>query len=122
MYLFDPNKVEVEAVLAPSLNFVPGRGLRYAVSFDDQAPQIIDVLAHNTVEDWSKSVVDNVRISTSTHAFTGTGYHTLKFFMVDPGIVLEKLVVQLGAVRASYLGPPASYRVPVQAPMQRPPN
>lgn len=122
MYLFDPNKVEVEAVLAPSLNFVPGRGLRYAVSFDDQAPQIIDVLAHNTVEDWSKSVEDNVRISTSTHAFTGTGYHTLKFFMVDPGIVLEKLVVQLGAVRASYLGPPESYRVPVQAPMQRPPN
>ena len=39
MYLFDPGKVEVEAILSPTLNFVPGRGLRYAISFDDQPPQ-----------------------------------------------------------------------------------
>ena len=31
MYLFNPGKVEVEAILAPTLNFVPGRGLRYAI-------------------------------------------------------------------------------------------
>ena len=49
MYLFDPAKVEVEAVLAPTLNYVPGRGLRYAISFDDEKPQVIDVLAKNTV-------------------------------------------------------------------------
>jgi hypothetical protein len=122
MYLFDPSKVEVEAILAPSLNFVPGRGLRYAIAFDDQTPQTMDALARNSIEDWSKSVEDNVRISTSTHAVAGTGYHTLKFFMVDPGIVLEKLIVQLGAVRPSYLGPPESYSGPVQASMQRTPN
>jgi hypothetical protein len=110
MYLFDPGEVKVEAILAPSLNFVPGRGLRYAIAFDNQPPQIVDALAHNSVEDWSKSVEDNVRLSTSTHTLAGSGYHTLKFFMVDPGIVLEKLVVQLGTVAPSYLGPPESYR------------
>ena len=40
MYLFHAGKVEVEVTLAPSLNFVPGRGLRYAISFDDQPPQV----------------------------------------------------------------------------------
>jgi len=110
MYLFDPDKVEVEAILGPSLNFVPGRGLRYAVAFDDQAPQVVDMLAENTAQDWSKSVEDNVRISTSNHTLAGTGYHTLKIWMVDPGIVLEKLVVKLGPVRPSYLGPPESFR------------
>jgi Glycosyl hydrolase family 115/Gylcosyl hydrolase family 115 C-terminal domain len=109
MYLFDPSKVEVEAILGPSLNFVPGRGLRYAVSFDDQAPQVVDMLAQNTVLDWSKAVEDNARISTSSHTLTGTGYHTLKIWMVDPGIVLEKLVVKLGPVRPSYLGAPESF-------------
>jgi hypothetical protein len=109
LYLFDPHTVEVEAILAPTLNFVPGRGLRYAISFDDGVPQIIDALAQHTVKDWETSVKDGVRKVTSTHSPAGTGYHTLKFWMVDPGVVLEKLVVNLGGVKPSYLGPPESF-------------
>jgi hypothetical protein len=110
MYLFDPGKVEVEAILGPTLNFVPGRGLRYAVSFDDQKLQIIDALAQNSLQDWETSVKDNVRKSVSKHNVGGTGYHTLKLWMVDPGVVVEKIVVNLGGVRPSYLGPVESYR------------
>jgi Glycosyl hydrolase family 115/Gylcosyl hydrolase family 115 C-terminal domain len=110
VYLFNPGRIEVEAILGPTLNFVPGRGLRYAVSFDDQAPQIVDALAHNSVDDWATSVKDSVRTVTSEHTVAGAGYHTLKFCMVDPGVVLEKLVLNLGRVKPSYLGPPESYR------------
>jgi hypothetical protein len=109
IYLFDPKQVQVEAILAPSLNFVPGRGLRYGVSFDDQAPQIIDALAHNSAQDWSTAVEDSVRKTVSVHSVAGSGYHVLKFWMVDPGVVLQKLVVDLGGVRPSYLGPPESF-------------
>jgi hypothetical protein len=109
MYLFDPGEVTVEAIVAPTLNFVPGRGLRFAVSFDDQPLQIVDALAENSLKDWEKSVEDSVRKIRSTHKLSGTGYHTLKFWMVDPGVVLEKLVVDLGGVKPSYLGPPESY-------------
>jgi len=110
MYLFDPREVEVEAILAPTLNFVPGRGLRYAVSFDDQPPQVIDALAQNSQADWETSVKDNVRKLRTVHTLAGSGAHTLKFWMVDPGVVLEKLVVDLGGAQPSYLGPPESYR------------
>ena len=110
MYLFHPGQVEVEAILAPTLNFMPGRGLRFALSFDDQPPQVIDALAHNSVNDWAQSVEDSVRKVRSTHVVSGAGYHTLKFWMVDPGAVLQRLVVNTGGVKPSYLGPPESYR------------
>jgi hypothetical protein len=110
MYLFDPGEVHLEAILAPTLNFVPGRGFRFAISFDGQPPQVVDALAQNSQKDWETSVEDSVRKVVSTHKLAGTGYHTLKFWMVDPGVVLEKLVVDLGGVKSSYLGPPESYR------------
>jgi hypothetical protein len=110
IYLFHAGPIEVEAILAPTLNFVPGRGLRYAISFDDQPPQIIDALARSSLADWEKSVANSVRKVTSTHILAGPGYHTLKIWMVDPGVVLQKLVVDLGGVKPRYLGPPESYR------------
>jgi hypothetical protein len=114
MYLFSTGKVDVAAILAPTLNFVPSRGLQYAVSFDDEAPQVVTVIpqkysAQNGNQDWEESVKDNARCGHTSHTLTKSGYHTLKFWMVDPGIVLSKLVVDLGGVKPSYLGPPESY-------------
>jgi len=114
MYLFSTGKVEVAAIMAPTLNFVPGRGLQYAVSFDDEAPQVVTVVpqkysAQNGNRDWEKSVEDNARYGHTTHTLAKSGYHTLKFWMVDPGVVLSKLVVDPGGVKSSYLGPPESF-------------
>ena len=110
MYLFDAGTVRVHAIIAPTLNFVPGRGLRFAVSFDEQPPQTIDALAHDSLRDWEESVKDSVRTVTSTYSLAKPGYHILKVWMVDPGVVLQKLIVDLGGLKPSYLGPPESYR------------
>jgi hypothetical protein len=132
MYLFDTGKVSVQAILAPTLNFVPGRGLRYAVSFDDGPPVAVDALADDSQQAWASAVSDGVRKVTTMLQVPSAGYHTLKFRMIDPGVVLEKLVVGFAnpdapafpgkgaplepTVPASYLGPPESYhRMPVAA-------
>ncbi|TCK73986.1 glycosyl hydrolase family 115 (putative glucuronidase) [Acidipila rosea] len=109
MYLFDSGKFNIEAILAPTLRFVPGRGLRYMLSIDDQPPLLVDALAHDSEKNWATDVKDGVRKVTSTLSVNTPGYHTLKFWMVDPGVVLEKLVVSHGSVAPSYLGPPESY-------------
>ncbi|MBN1568091.1 MAG: glycosyl hydrolase 115 family protein [Acidobacteria bacterium] len=114
MYLFNPQKVDVLATIAPTLNFVPDRGLRCAVSFDDQPPRIIDIVpkgfdARNGNREWEESVRNACRVARSTHTLSNPGHHTLKFWMVDPGVVLQKIVVDLGGLKRSYLGPPESY-------------
>jgi len=118
IYLFKTGKLAVLATVAPTLNFVPGRGLRYAVSFDDEPPQTIEIVpkdfdARNGNREWEDSVRNAARLVRSTHTLSSAGYHTLKIWMVDPAVVLEKIVVDLGGQRPSYLGPPKSARIRV---------
>jgi hypothetical protein len=101
-------------VFAPVLNYVPGRGVRFAISFDDETPQILDIVpkdfdARNGNREWEESVRNASRTISSSHQVSGVGYHTLKIRMVDPGVVLQKIVVDAGGLKPSYLGPSESY-------------
>ncbi len=120
MYLFSTGEVAVVGTFGPTLNFIHGRPLRYAVSFDDEAPQTVmlvpaDYNAQNGNRDWEMSVINNGRMSRTIHTISSRGYHTLKIRMIDPGVVLEKLVVCFpgdslgGGLKPSYLGPPESF-------------
>jgi Glycosyl hydrolase family 115/Gylcosyl hydrolase family 115 C-terminal domain len=106
MYLFHAGEVGVEAIVDPTLGVTPGRGLRYAIAFDDERPQVVNILADSSVEAWATAVKDSVREANSRHMISNPGHHTLKIWMVDPGVVLQKVIVDLGGVKSSYLGPP----------------
>jgi hypothetical protein len=101
--------MRLQLILAPTENFVPGRGLRFAVSVDDGPCQIVDALAQNTDRDWSIAVSDNAKKVTVPLTITAPGEHVLKIWYVDPGVVLERLVLSKNALPPSYLGPPESY-------------
>jgi len=109
MYLYDTGSFTMQAIVAPTLNFVPGRGLRFAVSVDDGPRTVVDVLEHNTQNDWQQAVSDGVRKISIPLSISNPGYHTLKVWMVDPGVVLERIVLAHGQLLPSYLGPPESF-------------
>lgn len=115
MWLSTTGTVTVTTILSPALNFDPQRGVRLAVSFDDEAPQILTVVpkgytAGDGNRDWEESVKDGARKLKSQHTITATGAHTFKVWMVDPAIVIQKIVVDCGGVKPSYLAPPESLR------------
>ncbi len=111
MYLFGGGEVAVRAIVSPTLD-VHAAGLRYAVSFDDQPPQVVNIAADTTLRAWERWVSDNAIVTVTQHRLAGPGAHVLHFWMVDPDVVLQKLVVERGQVRPSYLGPPESYHRP----------
>jgi len=110
VYLFEPGKVNVQATLAPTLKFRPGAGLRYAVSIDDEPPRIVDVHADESERHWERIVSDGVAQFTTGHEVRAAGKHTLKFWALDSGLVLQRLVIDAGGLKPSYLGPQESPR------------
>jgi hypothetical protein len=107
LYTIDSGSTKVMLYCSPTLPFNESTGLRYAVSFDDETPQLINLHADHSERAWAQSVSDNIRISSSVHNLPKAGHHTLKIWAVDPGIVLQQIVIDWGGVRKSYLGPPA---------------
>lgn len=115
MYLFNSGKIKVKASFSPTQNFHNTEGLHYGISFDDEKPQIMNVHKNDTIPDWkypptwNQAVMENIKIITSDHFIENPGEHTLKFWMVDPGLVLQKIVVETEEIPFSYLGPPESF-------------
>jgi len=108
IYTYSKGDFKLSAYFSPTLNFHNRpAGLQYAVSVDDEQPQIISINSEDKNKSaWEKWVADNIIIKTTTHTLLGKGKHTVKYWMVDPGVVLQKLVLDFGGVKQSYLGPP----------------
>ncbi|MCP4454674.1 MAG: hypothetical protein GY809_24710, partial [Planctomycetes bacterium] len=75
-------------------------GVRVAVSVDDGDP----IMASRTRRD----VLDNLMTLKAKVDMPQQGAHRLKVWMVDPGVVIDKIIVDFGGVKDSYLGPPES--------------
>lgn len=89
--------------LAPTLNFNQNRGLSYAVSIDGGEEQVVNFNGKYRGElgIWQE---DPIIKSTTLHNIA-PGNHTLKFRPLNPAIVLEKITIDLGGMKPSFLGP-----------------
>ena len=111
-YLFTSGPVKAMAYLVPTHPIVSGRGLRYAIGFDGQPPQLVTVGADLQVPSraWFLNVLNSSTMGTSTHEIKTAGQHVLRIYAVDPGVVLDKIVLDLGGLKPSYLGPDETRR------------
>jgi Gylcosyl hydrolase family 115 C-terminal domain len=117
MNLFTTGQVQVWAYLSPRNSVLPTDGLRYAVSIDGEAPQVVNVTTATGANDttmnrqWERNTSDNVNLTATGHTIDRPGVHVLKLWMVDPTVVVQQLVVDTGGLQPSYLGPPESVRL-----------
>jgi hypothetical protein len=109
LYLFTKGEIKVKTYLSPTLDFPKSGGLRYAISIDNEKPQIVNINSDTSLKAWKDNVGNNINIQISKLMVNNQGIHTLEFLMVDPGIVLQKFVIETKDEKYSYLGPPVSF-------------
>ena len=100
VYLSRDGNYEVTLVVGPVMDFMPNRGMRLGVAFDDQPVQVLDLFAEQGGPPFANRLAgmqvsrDNARFLRSLHRLAAAGPHVLKISMVDPNIVVEKVIVE----------------------------
>jgi hypothetical protein len=110
VHLFEPGEVEVRLVLSPTLDFRGGAGLRYGVSIDDGPVQVVTMNPTDTGAAWGGDVADAVAVHATRHGVDRAGPHTVKVWRIDPGVVIQRVMLVRAEAPDSYLGPLESRR------------
>jgi len=106
-YTYDSGACYIHSAFSPTLNLQNTTGLRYAIAIDDEQPQVTAINKDDADKKiWESWVAGNIITQTTKHHLSKPGKHVIRYSVLDPAIVLQKLVVDLGGVKQSYLGPP----------------
>ena len=72
-------------------------GVRYAISLNGDTPKVVDVYAREYSSGWYINTLRAASIGTSRHEITEPGPQTIKIMMVDAGVVLDKITVEIAS-------------------------
>ncbi|WP_255681372.1 glycosyl hydrolase 115 family protein [Natrinema sp. SYSU A 869] len=97
--------IEVQCIPTQALN--EQRDLRYAVSVDSGERAVVSTDPDGGEHDpqWQVNVLRGATIETTTHEIETRGTHTLQLRALDPGLVVDRIVVYADRDRETYLGP-----------------
>lgn len=109
------SNARVSVYMPPSFNVNPSSPFKYAIALDSATPTTVSPVPSSTLGtmpgDWRSSVVNGARIATANLGRVEKGAHSISLWLLEPGTTVHRLVVDLGGVKSSYLGPPESSRV-----------
>lgn len=101
----------VYVLVSPSLNFNANKGLRYGVAFGDEPEQMVNLNATYTSQQMENWQAKSINQTSTRHHIDQPGLHILRFRVLEPGIVLQKIMIDTGGLKPSYLGAPESKMV-----------
>jgi hypothetical protein len=110
IYLKEPGTFNLHSYISPTIDFANNGGLKFALSVDDGPITEVNISTdYKTDKQWEKSVANSIKIFKTALKFDQAGKHQLKYWLVSTGVVLQKLVLDLGGLKPSYLGPPETF-------------
>ncbi|KAH8887463.1 hypothetical protein GQ53DRAFT_827247 [Thozetella sp. PMI_491] len=105
----------VTVYLSPSENSNPTSPNRYSFSVDGGTVTTVQPVplgdAGNEPAGWSDAVIVNAYVKNSKIGSLAAGKHELRFYLLEPTMVVTKIVIDVGGLQSSLMGPPESKRV-----------
>lgn len=119
-YCFSQGPADVYTYVLPTYPINPNQGYpghertgietHYGVMIDE-GTRIAEPSTSSVeyAQNWYDSVLRNSRVNKSTLYVPTPGHHKLRIICGDPGTVLQKVVIDFGGMRRSYMGPESTY-------------
>jgi len=79
-----------------------GFEMRYAVSIDQGPLQILNFKTTGRSEEWKQNVLSNSAVRSVNEKMLKAGKHTLSIYKIDPGVIVDRIFVDLGNVQEHY--------------------
>ena len=76
--------------------------MRYAVSVDNGPLKVVDFKTQSRSEEWKQNVLRNSAIKKINIERLNPGKHTLRIYMIDPGVILDRVLIDLGGLKNGY--------------------
>ncbi|MBE7171670.1 MAG: glycosyl hydrolase 115 family protein [Williamsia sp.] len=76
--------------------------VRYAVSIDDGPLKVLDTRTEGRSEEWKQNVLRNRAERNAILPFLPAGKHSLKIYCVDPGVILDEILIRVGGMQKAY--------------------
>ena len=117
-YCFDAGPVDVYTYVLPLFPLHADRDFKlpentntdtkYSVQIDGGAIATPTSSHTEYTQAWYESVLRNSVVNKSTLHVDAPGRHTLRIRTGDPGMVIQKIVLDFGGMKHTYLGPPST--------------
>lgn len=114
-YTFEQGSVDVYTYVLPTFTLSADKDYagheatnietRYGVCIDDGPVMNPSTSSFEYAQIWYESALKNCRINKTTLHINKPGKHTVKVLCGDAGTVLQKVVLDFGGMKRSYLGP-----------------
>ena len=96
---------EVKVVALPTKPLHPGLGVRVAVSLDGGSLQLFDYATVGRSDEWRENVLSNTAVRSLRFKLLKRGPHELTIHALDPGVVLDRIEIDLDGAPRHYGAP-----------------
>lgn len=104
-YTSDAGSVTVYTYALPVFARNKEHKTRYGIKIDNSYTHWATTASEEYSFSWKSNVIRNAAINETTFSLDRPGKHVLKLIAGDPGMVIQKVVIDLGGMKRSYLGP-----------------